>query len=226
MPTTLLIAGATGLIGDTTLNLALADPRVGRVLAPVRKALPVHPKLEQLVHADILKALPSTSVDAVICCLGTTIKNVGGDRKKFIHVDKDLVVGLAEWSVAQQVPMVCIVSAMGADASSSVFYNRVKGEMENAVKALPISGLHIFRPSLLTGPRSEKRLGERIGIVAMSMVAPLMVGPMRPYRPMPHDTLAKALLRTALKGSAGIHTHTYDGIRALADQNITDGSSR
>ena len=99
-------------------------------------------------------------------------------------------------------------------------------EMEHAVKALPISGLHIFRPSLLTGPRSEKRLGERIGIVAMSMVAPLMVGPMRPYRPMPHDTLAKALLRTALKGSAGIHTHTYDGIRALADQNITDGSSR
>jgi uncharacterized protein YbjT (DUF2867 family) len=158
----------------------------------------------------LLAALRPEPVDAVVCCLGTTIRNVGGDRSKFIHVDKDLVVGLARWARAQGVRCFAVVSAIGADAASRVFYNRVKGEMEQELKALGFPELHLFHPSILTGPRREKRTGERIGIVVAKALAPLLPDP---YKPMPHDVLGKALLNCI--GTPG-GTHTYRSIRALA----------
>lgn len=207
---TILVAGATGLIGKEVLSRALADDRFERVIAVGRKEMPVHPKLEQWVHADLLAALRSEHVDAVVCCLGTTIRNVDGDKARFIHVDKDLVLGIARWAKEHAVKDFAVVSAIGADAESRVFYNRVKGEMEAGLKAIGLSGLHIFHPSILTGPRVEKRLGERIGIVVMSAIAPLL--PAR-YKPMPYDVLAQALLNSIGEPST---TFTYSEIRALA----------
>ena len=90
----LLLAGATGLVGSEVLRLALGDPRVAKVVVLVRKRLDLsHPKLEQWVAAggDLLSGLRDTRVDAVICCLGTTMRNVDGDKQKFIHVDHDPV---------------------------------------------------------------------------------------------------------------------------------------
>jgi len=143
---------------------------------------------------------------------------VGGDKQRFIHVDKDLVVGLGEWAKMNGVRKFCVVSAMGADADSSLFYNRVKGEMERALKALELPSLHIFQPSILTGPRKEVRIGERIGVPLMSLIAPLLRGSWANYRPMPHDLLAKALLRAALLGEAGTHVYRYAGIRELTER--------
>ncbi len=212
MSTTLLITGATGLIGSTTLRSALGDDRFSRVIVVARRPLGItHPKLREWTHPDLLQALHNEPVDAVICCLGTTIGNVGGDQQKFIHVDKDLVVGLGRWAKAQGVPVFCVVSAIGADAGSRVFYNRVKGEMEQELKALDLPVLHVFHPSILTGPRVEKRTGERIGIALGKLFAPLL--PAR-YKPMPHDVLAKALLQATQVRTGG--THTYSGIRAFA----------
>lgn len=175
----------------------------------------VHPRLTEWLPAqgDLLSGLRPEPVDAVICCLGTTIRNVGGDQVKFIHVDKDLVLGLGRWAKEQGVPVCCVVSAIGADAHSRVFYNRVKGEMEEGLKALGLPALHIFQPSILTGPRKEKRLGERIGIAVATVVAPLL--PDR-YKPMPHDALAKALLTAACSKEGGAHVHQYSAIRRLA----------
>lgn len=211
MPTTLLIAGPTGLIGDTTLRMALDDERVGRVIALTRKPLDMdHPKLLEWCHDDILQVLGKQPVDAVLCCLGTTMRNVGGDKAKFIHVDKDLVLGLGRWARDVGVPVFAVVSAVGADPASGVFYNRVKGEMEQGLRTLGFPALHIFQPSILTGPRQELRIGERIGIVLGRLLAPLL--PER-YRPMPHDLLAKALLDSAFIPQGG--TRTCAAIRNL-----------
>lgn len=117
MPTTLLIAGPTGLIGSTALELALNDARFDRVIALSRRAMAhAHPKLVNWAAADLLDALRNERVDAVLCCLGTTIGKEGGDKARFIHVDKDLVLGLGNWAKAQGVPVLCVVSAIGADA--------------------------------------------------------------------------------------------------------------
>lgn len=215
---TVLLAGATGLIGTTTLDLLLKDDRIARVVALVRKPLPVQDaRLEPWVATgDLLTGLKPANVDAVICCLGTTIRNVGGDRAKFTHVDKDLVVGLARWAKVNQVPTMAVVSAIGADPESRVFYTRTKGEMERDVIAQGLPATHLFQPSILTGPRKEERTGERVGIAISRALAPLMVGGMRKYRPMPHDVLAEALINAAVDGPQGVHRHSYDAIVDLA----------
>ena len=215
----ILLAGATGLIGSAVLEHALADPRVEEVIVLTRTPLGLaYAKLkERCSHgADLLTALQPEQVDAVICCLGTTIRSVGGDQRKFVHVDKDLVVGLVRWAKAQAVDTIAIVSAIGADADSRIFYNRTKGEMERDVIALGMPATHLFQPSILTGPRTEVRTGERIGIAVTKLVAPLMFGGMSKYRPMPHEVLAKALINVALGGTAGVYRHTYDEILKLA----------
>jgi uncharacterized protein YbjT (DUF2867 family) len=212
MSKTLLIAGATGLIGSTTLQFALKDARFSHVIVVARRPLGIaHPKLTEWTHPDLLLALRNARVDAVLCCLGTTMRQVGGDKGRFIHVDKDLVLGLGRWARDQGVPVCGVVSAVGADAASRIFYNRVKGEMEEGLRAQGHPVLHIFQPSILTGPRSEVRVGERIGIAIASVLAPIT--PMR-YRPMPHDVLAAALLNAVFQPTGG--THDTAGIRRLA----------
>lgn len=214
MSSTVLIAGPTGLIGRTTLQQALADARFTQVIALTRRSLGItHPKLTEwtATDSDLLSALRPQRVDAVICCLGTTIGKEGGDKQKFIHVDKDLVVDIGKWAQAQGVPVFSVVSAIGADATSRVFYNRVKGEMEQELKAMGFPVLHIFHPSILTGPRQEKRTGERIGIAVAKVLSPLLPAK---YKPMPHDVLAKALLHSCMVAQGG--THSYTRIRELA----------
>lgn len=209
----ILLAGASGLVGSAVLQQALGQERFFEVVSLVRRSAGQHhPKLTEWLSTDgdLLSGLRAEPLDAVICCLGTTISKVGGDKAKFIHVDKGLVLGLARWAKEQGVRCFAVVSAIGADANSSVFYNKVKGEMEQELKAIGLPELHIFHPSILTGPRQEKRTGERIGIVVMSMVAPLLPAK---YKPMPHDVLAKALLKCI--GTPG-GTHTYRAIRELA----------
>ncbi|HRD54010.1 MAG TPA: NAD-dependent epimerase/dehydratase family protein [Flavobacteriales bacterium] len=209
----ILIAGASGLVGSAVLEQALGPFCPYEVVSLVRRSTGwQHPKLTEWLSADgnLLSGLRSEPLDAVICCLGTTIRKVGGDKAKFIHVDKDLVLGLARWAKGEGVRCFAVVSAIGADAKSSVFYNKVKGEMEQELKAIGLPELHIFHPSILTGPRQEKRTGERIGIVVMSLIAPLLPAK---YKPMPHEILAKALLKCI--GTPG-GTHSYRAIRELA----------
>ena len=209
---TMLIAGATGLVGKAVLNRALADERFNRVVVLARRSPGLqHPKLEEWLSTDLLQGLRPAPVDAVLCCLGTTIGKEGGDRAKFTHVDRDLVLGIGAWAKAHGVPVFAVVSAIGADPNSRIFYNRIKGEMEAGLKAFGLPMLHIFQPSILVGPRNEFRLGERMGIVLMKAIAPLL--PTK-TRPMAHDVLAKALLNAVFAPQGG--THSYRGIRALA----------
>ena len=218
---TLLLAGATGSTGSRVLALALQDDRFDKVIVLVRKSLTLrHAKLEQWMAPgdDLLAALRNEPVHAIVCCLGTTIKAVGGDRTRFVHVDRDLVVGLGAWAARQHVPVFAVVSAIGADPKSGVFYSRVKGEMEAALRALALPRLHVFHPSILTGKRAEFRLGERIGIAVMTLLQPLFFGTLARYKPMPVHVLAAAMLNAVRQADGGpaVQVHAYAEIKKLA----------
>ncbi len=212
MARTILLAGGTGLVGKMVLELALADPRIERVIALVRRPLPDHPKLEQWVGADLEKALKEKRPDSVICCLGTTMRNVGGDKSAFIRVDQELVLALGRWASGPAVRF-CVVSSFGAHERSMFFYNRVKGIMEVGLRGMDFEALEIFRPSILDGPRSESRSGERIGLGLMKLIAPVLPSS---YRPMSHRVLAQALVNAAVGSDLGVHVNTYTRIRELA----------
>ncbi|UOQ67038.1 NAD-dependent epimerase/dehydratase family protein [Hymenobacter volaticus] len=214
MQKTALIAGASGLIGSQLLPLLLASDRYAKVIVVGRRPLPqVHAKLEQrILDFDQLEEHSlSLIADDVYCCLGTTMRQAGS-KEAFYRVDYLYVVALAALTARNFASQLLLVSAMGADAESLVYYNRVKGEMEAAVRQTPFRAIHIFRPSLLLGERSEKRAGEQIGAVLLRILNPLLLGPLRKYRAVPAATVAQAMLRAAKDDGGGIKIHLSDEI--------------
>jgi uncharacterized protein YbjT (DUF2867 family) len=165
---TAAIFGATGLVGRACLDLLLADERYVRIVAIGRREpAQSHPKLVvRRAALDIVEALDDPtlgSVDDVFCCLGTTIRKAGS-QEAFRRVDLDYVVNAASFAKRHGARHFLMVSAVGADARSRVFYSRVKGEVEGAIAKLGIERVSIFRPSFILGPRKESRLGERLGM--------------------------------------------------------------
>ncbi|QIL77125.1 MULTISPECIES: NAD-dependent epimerase/dehydratase family protein [Hymenobacter] len=211
---TALIAGASGLVGSQLLSLLLASERYAKVIVIGRRPLPqVHPKLEQRIFDldDLDQHRLALIADDVYCCLGTTMRQAGS-KEAFYKVDYLYVVKLAALTAGNFAAQFLVVSAMGADANSRIYYNRVKGEMEQAVRQTPFRVIHFFRPSLLLGNRTEKRLGEQIGAVLMKALRPLMVGPLRKYQPVEAVTVARAMLRAAEEDGGGIRVHLSDEI--------------
>jgi len=191
-----LLAGATGLVGSMMLQALLADAQVEQIHALSRRTLNIsHPKLQvHIVDFRHLPALPE--VDEVYLALGTTIK-VAGSQDAFRAVDLDANLAMARAAVAAGARRVGLVSAVGASARSSTFYNRVKGELEDALKALDLLTLVIAQPSLLLdkrdGLQQPPRLGERFAIPIARLLAPLLPGK---YRPVHARAVALALLHT------------------------------
>jgi uncharacterized protein YbjT (DUF2867 family) len=217
MPRTALLLGATGLVGGELLTLLLADPEYRQVTVLVRRNLPqTHPKLVQRVvdFKDLPKAADAYKVDDVFCCLGTTIKKAGS-QEAFRVVDYTYPLESAKLAARQGAGQYLIITALGADAKSSVFYNRVKGEVEEAIGKLPLKSLHIFRPSLLLGNRQESRTGEKIAIAVMKPLGFLLAGPLKKYRGIQARTVALAMLRTAKQNLAGRHAYNSDVIQGM-----------
>ena len=216
MSRTALVAGATGLVGSHVLELLLADPQWSHVVTVGRRKTSNHnAKLEQRVlnlsELDSVTDLPH--VDDVFCCLGTTIKQAGS-QPAFRLVDHDFVVGLARAGLRAGATQFLLVSAIGADPKSSVFYSRVKGETEAAIRKLSYRGIQIFRPSLLLGERPEFRLGERIATLGAPMLPLLLVGRLRRYRPIQAATVARAMISIAHDAPRGPNVFEYDAMRA------------
>ncbi|MGH8435368.1 MAG: oxidoreductase [Pseudomonas sp.] len=207
-PQHILLAGATGLTGEHLLDRLLNEPTVTRVLAPTRRPLAEHPHLDNpLGELQTLLPLLTGPLDIAYCCLGTTLKQAGS-REAFRAIDHDLVLEVSLRARALGARHFLVISALGADANSSVFYNRVKGELEAALKAQDWPQLTIVRPSLLLGPRSEFRLGERLA-------APLMRWAPGKYRGIRACTLARALWRLALEEQDGVRIVESDELRKL-----------
>jgi uncharacterized protein YbjT (DUF2867 family) len=194
-----IIAGATGLVGSSLLQQLLADDHYDKIITITRKQIAVtHPKLiQQLIDFDKIDTLKlNFPIDDVFCALGTTIKTAGS-QDAFYKVDFTYVVNLGKWCEANGVKKFLIVSAMGANLKSGIFYNRVKGEMEAAINKLDIPQIQIFRPSLLMGNRTEKRGGEKIAQVVMGGLGFLFAGPLLKYKGIHADVVARAMIKAA-----------------------------
>lgn len=218
MSRTALIAGASGLVGRYLLDMLTGAEEYDRVVAVARRPLEVeHPKLVEVVgNFDALDQLPEPlRGDDAFCCLGTTRKRAGS-REAFRTVDHGAVLAFAWAAQRGGARRFFTVSAMGANAASRIFYNRVKGETEEALQVLGFDTLAIFRPGLLRGPREEFRLGERVGAVALGVVEPLLVGGWRKYRPIHAATVARAMVRASFgRGAQGVLTFESDEIADL-----------
>jgi uncharacterized protein YbjT (DUF2867 family) len=215
---TALLLGATGLVGGHCLNFLLNDESYGRVSVLGRRPLErEHPKLEQhLVDFDRLEdSAELIRAQDVFCCLGTTIKKAGS-QEAFRRVDFEYPLQSARIAARQETERFLIVTAIGADPGSRIFYNRVKGEVEEAVQAIPFESLVILRPSLLMGEREEMRPGERLAEPAMRALSPLMLGPARKYRPIEARKVAAAMVRLAKEGRQGVRIVESDEIARIA----------
>lgn len=207
----ILLAGATGLVGSLCLRRLLADASFTRVVALVRRPLPLqHPRLEQNIvdFSQLDEARELFKVDKLVCALGTTIRQAGS-QERFREVDHNYPLQLARLGREQGARHFLIVSALGADAGSGVFYNRVKGEVETDVRALAYPQLTIVRPSLLVGERQEFRFGEEVG----KRLAFLVPGK---YKPVQADDVAKVLVETARRDAPGVEVIESDEIRRRA----------
>jgi uncharacterized protein YbjT (DUF2867 family) len=200
-----LVAGATGLVGSILVQHLLNNDRYERILVLTRRPLGfTHPKMVQQI-TDFGSAGFSFSgfpIDDAYCALGTTIAKAGSEDA-FYQVDFTFPVNLGKACAAHGVKRLLIVSAMGANPRSRIFYNRVKGEMETAVSQLAVSQIQIFRPSLLMGQRAEKRSGEKMAQQMMNLLGFLFAGPLLKYKGIEAEVVARAMIRSAEKDAPG-----------------------
>jgi len=211
-PRTVLVLGATGLVGRALVNLLLREPEILSVTALVRRPadLPSNAKLS--VHLTDFEHLDDHAaafrVDQIFCALGTTMR-LAGTQERFRLVDHDYPVKAAQLARAGGATHYLLVSAIGADPSSRIFYNRVKGETEADITRVGFPSLTIARPSLLVGPRSEVRLGERIGSL-LGRLAPPSV------RPIAAVDVAAALTLAARESRLGVRILTSKKMRGTS----------
>ena len=191
---TVIIAGATGLVGKEILEGLLADPTVTAVHSlGRRKSIAQHPKLTS--HVVDFAALPSLPpADEVYLALGTTIK-VAGSQAAFRAIDYDANLAVATSALIAGVKRIGLVSAMGADSKSKIFYSRVKGELEDALAKMPFEGMVFARPSMLVGNREDLGQPVRQGELRAAALGNI-VGFLIPanYKPIHASAVAKALL--------------------------------
>jgi uncharacterized protein YbjT (DUF2867 family) len=210
-----LIVGATGLVGGFCLQALLDDPNYSEIIALVRNPiLKAHRKLKTILtkFENLQVELSNVHADDVYCCLGTTIKKAGS-QEAFKKVDHTLVVTVAELMKKQGAEQFLVISAMGADKDSKVFYNRVKGEMEAALQELGYPCLRVIRPSLLLGPRKEFRLGEKIAVMLTPLLKPFLLGSLKKYKPVEAEKVAQFMVRVAREEPiAGVHVYESDVI--------------
>lgn len=202
---TALVAGSTGLIGQQLLQLLIESPLYEKIIAITRQDLTPHPKLEQvkMEFGNITEKSGALKADDVFCCLGTTMAKAGS-KEKFRQVDFYYPYLLAKTAHAAGAKKFLIVTALGANKSSKIFYNEVKGEVEEAVSAVGFEALHILRPSLLIGPRSEKRSSEDAAKLFYKIFG--FVIPQK-YNAISSIKVARAMLHFASQDKKGIFIH-------------------
>lgn len=206
---TALVAGSTGLIGSQLIQLLLDDPGYDSVIAISRKPLDVHHSKLKNVTADLSSLEENKAqlvADEVYCCLGTTMK-VAGSKEAFRAVDYDYPLALAKITHSNGAKSFSLVSSLGASADSFVFYNKVKGEIENAIREIGFDRYHIFQPSLLLGDRNEKRAGEDSAKTAYKLLGFLLP---KKYKAIESIKVARAMIHFSHEKVPGKFVHQSD----------------
>lgn len=209
-----VVVGATGLVGGLLVGELLRDPDYASVVVLARRPLEKsHPKLEvRVVDFDRLEVEKVDATDA-FCALGTTIKKAGS-QEAFRRVDFDYVLAFAK-AVKPSAERFVLVTSYGADAGSSLFYNRVKGEIEAAVRALELPTTHVLRPSILDGDRAESRPAERVGIAAARLLRAIPLKAAKRAAAISATVVARAMVRLAKRDDRGFFTYESDELQDL-----------
>lgn len=202
-----VIAGATGLVGSFVLQKLLDNPQVSEVIALTRRTLSLQsPKLKPVLIKDFSQMANMQSQlkgDIYFCCLGTTIKEAGS-QENFRKIDFDAIVEFAKVAKANEAQSFVLISAVGANAESPIFYNRVKGETEEALKALHFRSLIVFQPGLLIGNRTKLRIGEKLAISAFKLLSPLLPGRFEKMFATDVELLANRIVEASLASQSGL----------------------
>lgn len=194
---TAIVIGATGLIGAKLVQQLLENKNFATVKVFTRRSLEVeHPKLEEhLVDFDQIDHWKNKLTgDILFSAMGTTIRKAGSKATQY-KIDYTYQFETAQAAVSNGLKTYCLVSSAGANSSSKVFYSKMKGELDEAVKSLPFEHTFIFRPSILAGERNETRTGERIGLLLAKIF--MKIPGLRKYRPIQGDIVAKSMINVA-----------------------------
>lgn len=219
-PARIALVGATGLVGRRVIEIASAGDEA-RIIGIARREAPMPPgaRMEMFVAepAKWGEVLEAVRPRALICALGTTWKKAGRDEAAFRAVDHDLVLATAEAAHRAGVPNMVLVSAAGADSHGKALYMRVKGEIEAAVSQVGFRRVDILHPGLLRGERGgDRRVLERLGILAAPLVDPLLPAKWAQYRSIDVALVAEAALGLALRRAGGRFTHDNEAMRRAA----------
>ncbi len=214
---TALIIGSTGLVGSHLVQHLLTSSLYETVRSLVRRPTgQVHSKLAESVvsfddlddHRDIVTA------DDVFCAIGTTMRQAG-TREAFLKVDRDYAVNTAGLALANGATRFFLISSVGANPASRVFYSRTKGEVEETISRMPYRSVSILRPSFILGERRDARPLEGFAGRIMNAAAGVMAGPLRKYRPIHAGTIARAVVRVAEMEVPGVRVYESDAIASL-----------
>jgi uncharacterized protein YbjT (DUF2867 family) len=214
---TALIAGATGLVGSELLKIITESNEYKAIHVLTRKSLNHNSSkiVEHIIDFDKLADFrPEIQIDHIYCTLGTTIKKAG-TKENFRKVDFEYVLNLGKIAKANQSKKFLVVSSLGANAKSLIFYSRVKGEAETALKKLSLPHFFIFRPSLLLGNRQEHRAGEKTAASVYKVLAPVFSGPLKKYKGVEAKQVAFAMMQTALNNEVPFKIVESDEIQQI-----------
>ena len=191
-----IILGATGLTGNFVLKELLNNKDYSKLLVFSRIELEIkHDKLEVII-CDLLKLEEQQEkfqADEVYVCIGSTT-NKTPNKKLYRDIDFGIPVAAAQLCKSNNIKCISIISSLGANARSTVFYPKTKGEMENEVMALGIEKAYLLRPSMILGARQENRLGESLGKILLAIISPFMVGKLTRYKGIQSKTIANAMI--------------------------------
>jgi len=210
-----LLAGGTGLVGSHLLKLLVESQAFDGVTVLQRKDGDIQNKNVSAITVDynhLSDFREQLQADIIFCCLGTTMKKAGS-KDQFYKVDFTYPFELAKLSSKSGSQQFNIITASGANSASYFYYNRVKGEIEDALRKIEFKNLNIFRPSLLLGQRNDQRIGEQVGAVLAKLINPLLLGGMKKYRAIHAETVANAMLKISLEKNYGVHVYESNAIQ-------------
>jgi len=209
---TAIILGITGVTGSLLAKHLFDDERFEKVISFHRRPSGLqHPKLEEHVidMFELEKHQEAFKADVVFCCVGTT-QSKTSDRETYKKIDYGIPLAAAKLCVTNDIKRLIVISALGADPESRVFYNKVKGEMERDVLAKKPKNTYFLEPALLAADREEKRVAEKIGIAAFKVLNPFLIGPLKKFRSIKPKALVKTILYLTFK--------TYEEARVPSDE--------
>lgn len=213
-PLTAIVLGATGLIGGQLVEQLLNDEGFEKVRILVRRPVELtHKKLEvQLVNFDNLADFRAKlgRGDCIFCCIGTTQKQVKGDKTAYRKVDFDIAVNAAKMGKDAGFKKYLLVSSVGANASARNFYLKLKGQVEKAIAEQNFESFHAFRPGVLMGKRKEVRPGELIGKAVINALPFLFTGSLKKYKGIKAADVARAMVAASKLDVKGMVVHHYD----------------